>query len=231
MLRFAIQVSKEDMSSTTTTHIIAKKNHRAFTLIELLFVLVLMGLLAGLVIPRLANITGMNQGSQISKFAGFFQRAHQLAVLQRKNMRIVVDANTQQVWLEEAAKPKLNPLLPDTFEVDEVLQAFRKEAEVFMDEEEVEKRKKAKFKIYQASGKTKAQIPPPLEVASVFVSTLDQPIKEGAIYIPIGASGFHPTAILYITDKTDIKYSIVFPALSPRAYVEEGEIKPEDIKW
>jgi|GEM_PF-4630556 len=200
-------------------------------MIELMFVMVLMGLLGGLVVPRVANITGMNQKSNMSKFAGFFQRAHQLAVLQGKNIRIVIDPSTQKAWIEEQTKPELKPLLPDTFEVDEILQEFRKEAETFLDDEEVAKRKQAQYKAFEASGKTKARIPTPLTVSSVYVSTLDEAVKEGNVFIPISASGYHPTAIVYVAEKGEIKYSVVFPAISPRAYVKEEELKPADLKW
>jgi len=70
-----------------------------------------------------------------------------------------------------------------------------------------------------------------LTVSSVYVSTLDEAVKEGNVFIPISASGYHPTAIVYVAEKGEIKYSVVFPAISPRAYVKEEELKPADLKW
>lgn len=204
---------------------------RAFTLIELIFVLVLMVLVAGFAIPKLSSILALNQKSSVFKLAGFLQRAHQMSILRGKNFRIVLDMDEKSFWIEETVPPQTKPLLPEEFKVDDVLVEFRKEAEDFMDEEEVEKRKLARYQVFEAKGISKTSLPSPIYIESVYLSTLKERINEGLIYIPISRSGYHPTSIIYIGVQDEVTYSLVFPSLSSQVRIEKGETNPEEIQW
>ncbi|MEZ4819768.1 MAG: type II secretion system protein [Bdellovibrionota bacterium] len=219
-------------TQTTKSNLLLKKlRNSGFTLIELIFVLVLMAVIGGFAMPKLASISGMNKKTKVLKLAGFLQRAHQLAVLKGKNFRVVLDANAGQFWIEEQQPPQTKELLPEEFKVDDVLMSFRKEAEDFMDEEQIEKRKQARFQKFEAQDVKKVSLPEGLTVASVYLSTQDENATEGLIYIPISHSGYHPPVIVHIAQGDEILFSLVFPALSAKASIEKGEAKPEEMQW
>lgn len=203
----------------------------AFTLIELVFVLVLLGLLGGFAIPKMSNIVGLNQKSQVTKLAGFFGRAHQMAVLRGKPHRVVMDMDARSFWVEEQTPPVIEPLLGEEFKVDEVLLAFRKEAETFMDEENVEKRKRSRYTRLDKQDIQPASLPEPLFVESVYFAGRDERVREGLVYVPISPAGYHPTTIIYVARKDEIKFSLIFPSLSSRMRVERGEVSVEELVW
>lgn len=208
-----------------------KQPSKAFTLIELVFVMVILGLLGGVAIPRIANIVGLSNKTHAFKMAGFLQRAHQMAMLRHKNVRIVIDMDQKQFWVEEEMPPALKPLLPEEFKVDDVLMEFRKEAENYDSDEEVEKRKLARFQKLSEKGFEPAKMPSPLTIESVYFSTTQTRVNEGLIFIPIAHSGYHPTTIVYLAHQNEIIFSIVFPSLSSKAQILKGEVSIDEIQW
>ncbi|MCB0272370.1 MAG: prepilin-type N-terminal cleavage/methylation domain-containing protein [Bdellovibrionales bacterium] len=219
------------MVMKSSDHRSFKQHTNAFTLIELIFVMILLGLLAGFAIPKMANIAGLTQKTQVTKMAGFLTRAYQMALLRGKNFRLVIDLGEKKFWIEEEIPPQTKPLLPDEFNVDDVLMEFRKEAETYMDEEEIEKRQNARFAKLEDKDIQPSSLPSPLFIDSVYLGTLGEKIREGVVYIPISHAGYHPTTIIYIARSDEIKYSLFFPSLSSRVQIEKGELAPDDVQW
>ena len=67
-------------------------NHRGFTLIELVMILVLLGILAAFAVPRLGNVTATNAGAFTDKLRADIRYAQNLAMSQNRRYRVYFNA-------------------------------------------------------------------------------------------------------------------------------------------
>jgi type II secretory pathway pseudopilin PulG len=75
----------------------------AFSLLELLVVIVLLAGLFAIAIPSIRSLGGLDLKSQIIKIAGLTSEVYALAAISGKTHRIVFDLDTQKYWVEEKA--------------------------------------------------------------------------------------------------------------------------------
>jgi prepilin-type N-terminal cleavage/methylation domain-containing protein len=204
-------------------------SRQGFTLIELVFVMILVALMGGVAMPRITSTMGLKNKSSAIKMAGFLQNTYQQALLSHQAHHVIFDLERNEFWAEKIAPAEPEPLLDESVDVDEVLMAFRKQAETFSDPEEIEKRKMARRSKITDGQLKPSQLQAPLSVAKVFIQGQTEQDQQGIYTIPISASGYHPFAIVYIALREEIVYSIVFPPLGGRATVEKGEVDPDEV--
>lgn len=72
-------------------------NRKGFTLIELVMILVLIGILAAVVVPRLGNVTTTNATAFVDKLRADIRYAQNLAMTRGKRTRIVFSASSYTI--------------------------------------------------------------------------------------------------------------------------------------
>ncbi len=101
-----------------------------FTLIELLAVLLVVGIILGLVLPRVSSVTRANLRSSVRLLSGTIRLTYNLAVLNKKNFRLAIDLDQQRYQIEERNGNEYIPItseilqprtLPDGVWIREVL--------------------------------------------------------------------------------------------------------------
>jgi len=71
-----------------------------FTLLELLAVLLVIGIILGLTLPRISSVTRANLRTQARLLSGSIRLTYNLAVMNKKNFRIAFDLNQQSYQIE-----------------------------------------------------------------------------------------------------------------------------------
>jgi len=113
---------------------VKRKGRSGFTLLELLAVLLVIGVILGLAIPRVSSLTRTNLRTQARLLSGSIRLTYNLAVMNKKNFRISFDLDQQSYQIEvrngkeyvpvtsEILKPRT---LPDGVWIREVMIADR----------------------------------------------------------------------------------------------------------
>ncbi len=76
-----------------------RRNRAGFTLIELLIVMVMIGVLAGIAIPRLPDVTASRLKSQSRRIAGTFTYLYQRAAASQVVLRLTLDMDTNEYYV------------------------------------------------------------------------------------------------------------------------------------
>jgi general secretion pathway protein H len=74
-----------------------------FTLIEIAVVMIIVGIIAAMVLPRMGMMTGVQLKSAAREVTGTIRITYAAAVMERKPYRIAFDLNAQTYWVEERA--------------------------------------------------------------------------------------------------------------------------------
>jgi len=105
-----------------------------FTLLELLAVLLVIGIILGLTLPRISSVTRANLRTQARLLSGSIRLTYNLAVMNKKNFRIAFDLNQQSYQIEMRNENEYVPVtsgilqprtLPDGVWIRQVLIADR----------------------------------------------------------------------------------------------------------
>lgn len=197
----------------------------AFTLIELIFVITLIALLATVALPRVTSTLGMNIKSNVLEVAGFLQTAYTQAILSHKKIRITMDLDKGNFWAEDVLEPKLIPMITEGTNLDEILNTFRKRAEE--DDDENKEKEASEFQKIESSALHSGKIDSSLKFKSVIFPGKDSTITSGTASFFISASGINDEVIIYLSHG-DTVYSIIFPPMSGEPRVEKGEYEAKN---
>ncbi|HAK60447.1 MAG TPA: hypothetical protein DCO77_08710, partial [Nitrospiraceae bacterium] len=66
-------------------------NHKGFTLIELVMILVLVGIIAAVAVPRMSDVTGTNASAFAGKLRADIRYAQNLAMTENQRYRVYVN--------------------------------------------------------------------------------------------------------------------------------------------
>lgn len=91
------------------------KSERAFTLIEILVVMFLIGAFLAIAVPRFKDITDVNVKSAARQISGTVKYLYNEAIFKKNIYRLVFDLDTQEYWVEylegDKFTPAVDPLL------------------------------------------------------------------------------------------------------------------------
>lgn len=201
---------------------LASGKRLAFTLIELIFVITLIALLATVALPRVTSTLGMNIKSNVLEVAGFLQTGYTQAILSHKKIRITMDLDKGTFWAEDVLEPKLIPMIAETTNLDEILNTFRKRSEEDESDEDKAKREAEAFQKIESSGLQSGKIDSSLKFKSVIFPGKDSIITSGTASFFISASGINDEVVIYLSHGDNV-YSIIFPPITGEPRVEKGE--------
>lgn len=204
----------------------SKNLRQAFTIIELIFVIILVALITTVAIPRVSSTLGLNIKSSVLKISGFLQAGYQNAILTHKKIRITINMDTGEYWAENMLPSQSVPMISESTNLDEVLNTFRKreEEENSNDEEEKKKREAESFQKIESAVLKSGQIKEPLKFKSIIFPGRDKIENAGIVSFFISGSGINDEIIFYIAHgDSDNVYSIIFPPMSGKPRIEKGE--------
>lgn len=212
-----------------TTHI-HKKKFSAFTLIELMFVIVLLALFARLTLPKFNQVTKGNLRSTATKLSGFFKAAHDRSVMRSEHIRIYFDLNANTYWASVFTPVERMPLLDSSTDLDDAILAFEKLAEDSIGDSEPEKQDPT-FEALKDRNLKKSKLPSGLRIKHIYKASIgndqnsssDQD-NQGRIYLDFYPNGFSTQSIVYLENDYENVYSIVIPPIGGQSRIEKGEV-------
>ena len=205
--------------------------NRAFTLIELVFVMFIVTLMTTFAIPRISNVLGMNLRSGATEVAGFLQSAYQYSVMRHERVRVRLNMRDGGYWVETYNEEPLIPLLNDTTKIDDAMKKFQELENAAGSEKEEEKkaREEKKFKKVEATGLKESTLPDRIHFKGIYTSTEGKVVDHGEPWIDFYPGGFVSKTIVYVSNEADQVFSIIMEPIGGRSKVERGEVRPAEV--
>lgn len=139
---------------------------KGFTLIEILIVMGLVALITAVAIPSLTNVFRAGAESYARRTALLMRQARDRAFLTNKLVRMRVDIDKQEIWMEEASSsfllPKLSERISDRSDRDDKI-----------------KKQDEAFQLSKELTREKQPVPKGIKITEVVSPRQKDPIKEG----------------------------------------------------
>jgi prepilin-type N-terminal cleavage/methylation domain-containing protein len=202
-----------------------RKTGSGFTLIELVFVIILIALITTIAIPKVSSTLGLSIKSNVLQVSGFLQAAYQQAILTHKKIRISFNMDTGEYWAENPVDAEPIALIDEATNLDEILNTFRKRSEEdpTPDEEEQKKRDAAAFQRIETAVVKSDKIDSSIKFKSIIFPGKDETVNGGIVSFFISGSGINEEVVFYLAHEDDNVYSIIFPPMTGKPTVEKGE--------
>ncbi len=212
-------------------HFMIRSDQRsAFTLVELLFVIVLIALITSVAIPRISSTLGLNVRSNVLKVTGFLEIGYQQAILSHQKIRMNFDMDQGTYWAENYVEAQGIPMINETTNLDEILNTFRKRSEEPEDSEENKKAADAlHFQKIESQVLKPSQIDSSLKFKSIIFPGKHQTNTQGIVSFFISASGLNDEVVIYVSHGEDVTYSIIMPPMTGKPRIEQGEADVKDL--
>lgn len=202
------------------------RHSKAFTLIELVFVIILIALITTIAIPKVSSTLGLSIKSNVLQVSGFLQASYQQAILTHKKIRVTLNMDTGEYYAENPIDAETIPLITETTNLDEVLNTFRKRAEednTNFSEADQKKKESASFQKIETAILKSDKIDSSLKFKSIIFPGKDETVNAGIVSFYISGSGINQEVILYLSHGEDDVYSIIFPPITGKPRIEKGE--------
>jgi len=206
------------------------RKSKGFTLIELMFVLILLALMTRLAIPKASNLLGFNLRSAATEVASYLRSAREQAVMRHERLRVRFDLANGSYWAETLDEEPVIPLLTSQTDIDKAIQQLRERTEQDLpSEEEKLARDAARYKKMDTGSLKTAQLPQNIRFAGVFAGGKEGVVKEGSPWVEFAPGGFAPKTLVYVTNDSEEQYSILLESLTGRPRVIKGEVRPDEM--
>lgn len=194
-----------------------RRGRRAFTLIELAFVLVLLGLLATVAVPRLSQLTGANLRQSAERLASLCRYVYDAAVVKNRVYRIQLELDKtadrpQTYWVEyldESAAPAKEKKAAGSnkMEREETPGTFFADAELLREP---------------------ASLPSGVRFSGMRRPLQDGVQESGNAFIQFYPNGSADPVYLYLSDDDGKNtYTLLLHPLTGRVRIERGRIENE----
>jgi len=200
-----------------------RKSKSAFTLIELIFVMLLITLMTSFALPKVANVMGVNLRAGANQLAGYLQAAYDYSVLRHERIRVRFDLSKNSYWTETFDESPQVPLLDENSKIEESIKKFEAMEE---DEKEVDLKRTKKV---ETGDLKEVSLPNAIRFKGVYTSAEGKTIEEGTPWIEFFPGGFVPKTIVYVANDSDQIYSIILTPLRGHSKVERGEVHADEI--
>jgi len=193
---------------------------RGFTLVELLVVVSVIALLAGLAAPAVGSITGAKAREAAGQLAGGMRFMFDTAALRHATCRVALDLDGRTWWAECAPSAAGIAREPE----DDAALERR-----FSDEKSAELRRllaKTEFGAFQDRLAEKRELPGNAKFGAVAVEGR-RPTTEGTVYVHFFAGGRAQRAYVPVADGNNL-YTVVVEPFTGRARVVVGAVEVKE---
>lgn len=211
---------------------------RAFTLLEVITAIIVVGLMMGVTIPTVNSITNVKQRSAAQQVAGNIKHLYDRAILERIYIRLVIDLEQDAYWSESTKDPVFLALKP--LDVDRGGIIIRDEEDEKKQEEEEEKmigqdssilfddpnnykwqgwtefankfrKKRPQFSTYKTELTNRTALPDGVQFYKVMTEGVAKPVEAGQIFIHFFPNGFVERSALYLVKTSDLEDEELYP--------------------
>jgi prepilin-type N-terminal cleavage/methylation domain-containing protein len=207
-----------------------KRGPKGFTLLELVFVLFLLAILARMALPKASNLLRINLRSAATEVAGYLRGAYEQSIMRHERLRVRFDLAQGTYWAETYREPEGIPLLDADTKLEEVIPQLqdRAEAPELTEEEKLEK-EAARYEKVQRGNLKATRLPDNIRFSGVYVAGGEQVMKQGSPWVEFSPGGYAPKTVVYVINTREEVYSVVLQPLTGRPKVERGEVRPDDV--
>ena len=205
------------------------KSPHGFTLIELIFVVVLLAMLSSVAIPSASNLLGINLRSGATHVAGYLRSSYEQSVMRHEKIRVRFDLTKNSFWAETYREEETTPLMDENTKIDEALEEWedRLEQPTLTAEEELAIEQERYKKVEDGSLKT-TSLPRGIKFKGIYVASEGRIVETGAPWVEFTPGGFTPKAIVYVANSAGTVYSVILQPIGGRSVIERGEIRPDE---
>jgi general secretion pathway protein H len=216
------------------------KTQRGFTIIELAIALAIVGLLIGVSIPVMDNITRADLRAAASKTSGMIKATYDLAALSGKPCRLVFDFQANTVTAEIAdsrvllADPKSNRRDDDDDEEEDDDKRRVSDAEklVAIARREVGQtvsvKKTARWS--KAPGTVPWELPGSVRIKELMAEHLRDPATEGKASLHFFPMGYCEHAVITFEDESERIFAVEVEPLTGRTRIDDKRIEYKEPK-
>lgn len=169
---------------------------RGFSLIEVMIVIALVALISAVTIPSLTGVFRTSTESFARRLSLQLREARDRAMLQDKLLRLRVNLDSQEYWLEEAPS---NYLLPKNG-------AARGDSA--LEKEEAEKKETAAFRQVTEITGDKQKVPKGLKIVEIISPRRKEPFREGTADVYFYNNGSTDGATLHFETDEKVRQAV-----------------------
>lgn len=188
-------------------------NHRGFTLLEIMVVLLILAAVVGLGLSRL-NSTKREVQTTVRRFSVLTRHIYNLARLKNKTYRIAFQLNTEkphQYWVESATGIDT---LPD----------YEKEQEKDSESKDERKISPKEFKLDSEILKEPKKLPDPLKFTEIEIVNRKSSITDGMAYIHFLPQGLVEEAAIHISGGKNLTWTLITHPLNGKTEILPSHI-------
>ncbi len=188
------------------------KLRSGLTLIELTFVLVLLGLMTAVAAPRISEISGASLRKTCRKMAALIRDTYDSAALENAVLRLQLNMDDNTYWVE-----RYN-------EASALAAEAKKEEDIFSNKEENTDDPEAKFfSIAQDLTPQKVETGRGVKIKKVHLVSKDETVDKGKTFIQFYPDGSVDAADIYLTSRSGKRGFILhIHPLTGRVKIERG---------
>ena len=201
-----------DLRSRLSPRLSGRGDEAGFTLIELGLVILIIGVMLAITVPRLGNRAYKQLESEARKLALGFRYIRHAAILNGRTYRLVFDIENRAYWAEVGQVDAGGPTEEEEEDEDD--------SDFFTDESEIEQQEVFTKEVDGPLGTRK--LPEPIGFSDVNLPMVTGKIQEGVVWATFYPDGYVDVSVVHLDNGQDVFTLYVLNSITGQAFVEPG---------